>query len=140
MRIEPMRPQQRLIRPWTRSRIVAQHKAAFLLLLLGIQSRGVVGRANSSPDPSALVSRTRPALVVLVSVDRHEKAKSFGTGFFISQDGILVTARHVAQAEGNLVAITQDGRKFPVTLASLEHLDGKQAAELRSQLDKVGTK
>ena len=110
-----MRPQQRLIRPWTRSRIVAQHKAAFLLLLLGIQSRGVVGRANSSPDPSALVGGIRPALVVLVSVDRHEKAKSFGTGFFISQDGLLVTARHVAQAERDLMAITEEGKKFPVT-------------------------
>ena len=53
--------------------------------------------------------------MLLVSLDRYEKAKSFGTGFFISQDGILVTARHVAQAEGNLVALLQDGKKLPVT-------------------------
>jgi S1-C subfamily serine protease len=49
------------------------------------------------------------------SLDLQEKAKSFASGFFLSQEGVFVTARHVAQAEEKLVAITQDGKKFPVT-------------------------
>jgi S1-C subfamily serine protease len=59
--------------------------------------------------------KTRPALVVLVSVDRQGKAKSFGTGFFISKDGLVVTARHVARAERGFVVLAQDGKKLPVT-------------------------
>ena len=91
-----------------------QCAAAFLLLSLRLETCGF---ADSAPTLacSELISNTRPALLVLVSVDPHNKAKSFGTGFFISQDGVLVTARHVAQAEKNLVAITQDGKKLPVT-------------------------
>ena len=89
--------------------------AAFFLLSLGIGNHGLADGITSGPDPSELVRKARPALVLLVSLDRYEKAKSFGTGFFISQEGILVTARHVAQAEGNLVALLQDGKKLPVT-------------------------
>ncbi|MBI5383263.1 MAG: trypsin-like peptidase domain-containing protein [Verrucomicrobia bacterium] len=50
-----------------------------------------------------------------MSTDRRGKPKSFGAGFFISGDGLIVTARHVAQAEDNLLAITHDGAKHPIT-------------------------
>ncbi len=65
-------------------------------------------------DTAAFLQRVRPALAVLVSTDRRGQWKSFGTGFFISDDGALVTARHVAQSQENLLAITQDGQRHPV--------------------------
>ena len=52
------------------------------------------GQTKSAPPAAnALVDRTRPALAVLVSVDRRGEARSYGTGFFITADGVLVTAR-----------------------------------------------
>lgn len=124
MTLQERKGEDRLVRPGLRSSLrqlmggrKLRHGAAALLVpirLLGIGASGL-SAGTLSPDCSELVTNTRPALVVLVSVGRHEKPKSFGTGFFITQDGVLVTARHVAQAEENLVAITQDGKRFPVT-------------------------
>jgi len=89
--------------------------ATIMLLSLWSRNGSLAGTTATSAEASALVDKTRPALLLLVSLDRHGKAKTFGTGFFIRRDGILVTARHVAQAEQNLVALTQDGKKLPVT-------------------------
>ncbi|HEY5909766.1 MAG TPA: serine protease [Verrucomicrobiae bacterium] len=91
--------------------------------------------------PAGWLENVRPALAVLVSCDRQARWKSFGTGFFITGDGILVTARHVAQAQENLVAITHDGRRHKVTrflgddpdydIAVLQ-IDGADFATLRT--------
>src|SRR5690349_20033570 len=70
-----------VIGPWTRSPIVTRFNAAFLLLSLGIQSQGLAVSGTTSPDASSLVGKIRPAVVVLVSLGRQEKAKSFGSGF-----------------------------------------------------------
>lgn len=103
------------IPPRTVSRRATQYVAAFLLLALLIESQCLAGTSTPNSDSSVLISKTRPALVMLVSVDRRGTAKSCGTGFFVSQEGVLVTAWHVAQAEQDLVAITQDGKKLAIT-------------------------
>lgn len=78
-------------------------------------NQGLGAASPLTAELSALVEKTRPAMVVLVAVDRQGNQKSYGTGFFVSGNGMLVTARHVAQAQDRLLAITQDGEKRAVS-------------------------
>ncbi|KAA0206845.1 PDZ domain-containing protein [Candidatus Uhrbacteria bacterium] len=44
-----------------------------------------------------------------------------GTGFFISEDGLVVTNRHViSDPEAEYVVITQDGEEYPATVLALD--------------------
>ena len=57
-----------------------------------------------------------PAVVSLYSARLgSEQATSRGVGFLVSSNGILVTARHVSEANTELIAFTADGRKHQVT-------------------------
>lgn len=59
---------------------------------------------------------------------------SSGTGFFVSQDGYILTNRHVIDVSGsNLFIVTNDGKELPATLIDTDpildiailHVDGK---------------
>ncbi len=73
--------------------------------------------ASDKSEPAAgLAAKTRPAVVTLFSVDPRFRWPSYqGSGFLISEDGILVTARHVAESETDLFAVTADGKRHSVT-------------------------
>lgn len=91
-------------------------RSTVILALLFSAHTRVLAQSNlTSGDAAALVERMRPAMAVLLSVDRRGKTRSYGTGFFITGDGVLVTARHVAEAEVGLVALTSDGKRRPIT-------------------------
>jgi Tfp pilus assembly protein PilF len=93
----------------------------FVLSLLGFISSGAPG--FSSPATN-LCQNARPALVTLFSVDPRFQWPSYqGSGFLISDDGIVVTARHVAEGELDLFAITADGKRHAVTGFLGEDLD-----------------
>lgn len=55
--------------------------------------------AQAQRDLSALVKRVVPSVVVINVFDKDGKLKGSGTGFFIKEDGALVTNYHV-MAEG----------------------------------------
>jgi hypothetical protein len=85
------------------------------LFVLGLGALTV--SAAEGPDAAvALREKVSPAVLTLFSVDPRFQWPSYqGSGFLISEDGILVTARHVSESESDLFVVTADGRKFEVT-------------------------
>ena len=70
----------------------------------------------TSDQPSAVravIQRARWAVVDILYENRGQ-----GTGTFISSDGYLVTAGHVATGDGNYSVVTYDGRKFPAKIVA----------------------
>ena len=60
--------------------------------------------------PAEWLRKTVPATAVLIPVDRQGKHfTGAAAGFLISDDGILVTARHVCQAGAGLIVFTGKG-------------------------------
>ena len=59
----------------------------------------------------AVIQRARWAVVDILYENMGQ-----GTGTFISSDGYLVTAGHVATGDGNYSVVTYDGRKFPAKI------------------------
>ena len=73
---------------------------------------------NSATALGAAACREQagPAAVILAAVDRRgECITGMGTGFLIREDGVVVTARHVCEANAGLVAFTADGKRHRVT-------------------------
>jgi len=87
---------------------------AGVVVLLFFAAFGV--RAAENPNDEQLRAAALPAVVTLYSVGAgSEHSTSRGVGFLVSSEGILVTARHVSEANAELFAFTSDGRKYPVT-------------------------
>jgi hypothetical protein len=76
----------------------------------------LIAPATEGPTDPTLRDRAIPAIVSLYSARAgSDHATSRGVGFLVSSNGILVTARHVSEANAELFAFTGDGRKHPVT-------------------------
>jgi S1-C subfamily serine protease len=69
---------------------------------------------GASFDLPALARKTRPSVVLIVVYDSAGRPTATGTGFLISQDGILATNAHVIKAGTGAVAKTEDGRVLRV--------------------------
>lgn len=62
-----------------------------------------------------LVKHAKPSVVVITTVGREANQQGLGTGFVISQDGLIATNLHVI-GEGRPLAVQMhDGRKLQVT-------------------------
>jgi hypothetical protein len=61
---------------------------------------------------SEIVKSAKPAVVEIVALNRKGSPKKFGTGFFISSDGQLITNRHVIKGAGSLVAFDSLGARL----------------------------
>ena len=66
-------------------------------------------RADSIP---AIVAKAKPAIVEIVVTDATGAPKTYGTGFFVSPDGLLVTNFHVVQGASSIAAINNNGVVF----------------------------
>lgn len=73
----------------------------------------------------ALAAKVRPSLVVVRSKDRTGGDLGLGTGFVISSDGLIVTARHVIGDGRDIAVELPDGKVVPVAEvhASSAHVD-----------------
>jgi S1-C subfamily serine protease len=85
------------------------------LLLPALASGGAAATEPTQVEAGSLIRKALPAVVILKAFDRRGTEVSEGTGFLISADGQLVTARHVSEAGRELVAITAAGTRHPVT-------------------------
>jgi S1-C subfamily serine protease len=74
----------------------------FLLSLSHLQ-------AYSIPE---IVAKTKPAVVEIVAMDQNGTPTTFGTGFFISSDGLVVTNFHVIKDATSLSAVNNNGAIF----------------------------
>lgn len=68
----------------------------------------------SSFDVAELGERMRPAVVMLISRDLSGETVGTGTGFFITDDGLVATNEHVVKGAKDMVAQFHDGREVPV--------------------------
>ena len=59
-----------------------------------------------------IVSKARPAVLKITSYDSSGKPLRFGTGFFISDDGLLVTNQHVIEDARAITAKSVSGTSY----------------------------
>ena len=70
-----------------------------------------------------IVSKAKPAVLKITAYDSTGKPLRFGTGFFISDDGELVTNRHVIEDANTVTAETPAGASYTCEGVRLEPKD-----------------
>jgi len=84
---------------------------------------GEVGTTRAAATPSAprpelgleeLVARTKPAVLYLKGLDRS------GTGFFVTDTGVIATNAHLARGEGTLLAKMPSGAQLEAKVVFLD--------------------
>jgi len=82
-----------------------------------------------------IVKRAKPAVVEIVALDKKGSPMKFGTGFFISSGGQLVTNYNVVDGAISLLAIDYLGIRFP--LEPVKYDPGRDLALLKCQVKEV---
>ncbi len=72
----------------------------------------------------AIVKRIEPSVVVILTYDKEGKALGQGSGFFISQDGDVITNRHVIQGAKRAEVKTSSGKVYSVKKVVSEDEEG----------------
>jgi S1-C subfamily serine protease len=83
--------------------------------------------ATQSPDLTALIRRVRPAVVTVIVYDHRGKELGFGSGFFISRSGELLTNHHVIEGASSARIRTFDGRTWPLRVILADDKDSDLA-------------
>jgi TonB family protein len=116
------------------------------------------GPSTSPSDLAKITQNVRPAIVLITVFDPAGKRITTGTGFFISEDGKIITSRHVIDGAVNAVAKAADGAIYNISgvLADAPSVDlallradvskavpflalSKNAAEVGSRMTLVGS-
>jgi len=84
----------------------------WLILLILLPGASV---SLGQEDVPALIKRVEPSTVVITIYDREGRGKGQGTGFFISQEGDVITNFHVIQGAVRAEVRTSDGKTYPVS-------------------------
>jgi S1-C subfamily serine protease len=77
-------------------------------------SRDAEAGASSELSLAALVERAKPAVVYLKGWERN------GTGFFVSDTGVIATNAHVARDEETLLTVMPDGVQLEATVVYID--------------------
>jgi len=72
----------------------------------------------------SIIKRIEPSVVVILTYDKEGKALSQGSGFFINQEGDVVTNRHVIQGAKKAEVKTAGGKVYPVKKVIAEDKEG----------------
>ncbi|HKN00083.1 MAG TPA: trypsin-like peptidase domain-containing protein [Candidatus Binataceae bacterium] len=67
-----------------------------------------------NPDLGGLIKQARPAVVTIIVYDGRGRELGFGSGFFISRTGEILTNHHVIEGASSAKARTSDGAMHPV--------------------------
>jgi Trypsin-like peptidase domain len=84
----------------------------FLLLSLTAYAADRPTLQASPVDIPAVVRKAKPAVVQILTFDQENKPLARGTGFFITQDGILLTNYHVITGASRIIAKTSRGTVY----------------------------
>lgn len=79
-----------------------------------------------SQDFSNLYKDVSPSVVVIIAHDSKNNSISQGSGFFINEDGDVITNFHVVAGADDIEVVTFDGKTYPV----LEALASDKEADL----------
>jgi S1-C subfamily serine protease len=72
------------------------------------------GELKSEPPLEDVIARAKPAVVRLKGLSKS------GSGFFVTEKGVIATNAHLARGEGSLLAILSDGEQLA---AKIIHID-----------------
>jgi S1-C subfamily serine protease len=108
---------------------------AVLLALLVLTAMLLDSRVSALDLPD-LAERAKPSVVLLTVYDESGTAAGSGTGFFISEDGRVVTNDHVVEDATRVTATLADGRELEVR-GVLANDAGKDIAILQVSGDKL---
>src|ERR1700688_3591151 len=79
-------------------------------LWIGLNAPAIVSSfADTIPQ---LVAKTKPATVQILALDENWSPIKYGTGFFVSADGLVVPNYHVIQGAAQIAARTNEGATF----------------------------
>ena len=81
-----------------------------------ITSRPPIAQSNQAEkSPAQIFKDVSPAVVVITMSSVGEIPAGYGSGFIISQDGIIMTCLHCVSMAQNISISTKDGQRLPVT-------------------------
>jgi tetratricopeptide (TPR) repeat protein len=72
----------------------------------------------------AIVKKIQPSVVTILTYDKSGKGLTQGSGFFIREDGHIITNRHVLQGASSANVKTADDKVYPVTKVFAEDKEG----------------
>ena len=67
-----------------------------------------------SQDFSGLYKDLSPSVVIVIAYDSKNSPISQGSGFFINEDGDIITNFHVVKGSDRIEVVTSDGKRYPV--------------------------
>jgi S1-C subfamily serine protease len=85
-----------------------------LMLLLPATFIATVRAQSAGIDVTALARKVRQSVVLIIILDDAGHELGSGTGFIVSDDGKLITNRHVANAGPRAFAKAWNGKQYPI--------------------------
>lgn len=85
----------------------------------------------AQPDPSAVVERVKPAVVLIITLDRWGDLNSLGSGFLISPEGWILTNAHVLQGAAAVGVRFGDGSIYIAQLVKFDYANDFDIALLK---------
>ncbi len=96
------------------------HGLVAVVLFLGLLVSPVMGLE----ELPVLIRRVEPSIVVIVTYGKEGSMLGQGTGFFVGQEGDVITNSHVLQEASRAVIITTEGMEYPIQKVLAEDRDG----------------
>ena len=88
------------------------------MVLLGLWAWG--GPVQAQEDLPALIRKIQPAVVTVIGYNAEDKVIRLGSGFFVSEDGQLVTSWHVLQGVARAEVKLPRGERYPLATVLAE--------------------
>ncbi len=92
--------------------------AAFFFLILAASP--ITGQENLP----VLIKKVEPSIVVIVTYSKEGSMLGQGSGFFVDQEGDVVTNSHVLQGASRAVVKTTDGKEHPIQKVLADDKEG----------------
>jgi tetratricopeptide (TPR) repeat protein len=78
-------------------------------------------KEESTENLPTLIKRIKPSVVIIFAYDDKGEFLKLGSGFFISQNGDIVTNYHVLQGANSAEVKTSDDKTYPITYIVAEN-------------------
>jgi tetratricopeptide (TPR) repeat protein len=72
-------------------------------------------KEESIENLPSLIKRIKPSVVIIFAYDGKGEFLQLGSGFFVSQNGDIITNYHVLQGASSAEVKTSDGKTYPIT-------------------------